>query len=77
MQLDQKSLKKLLALNDDQLRKVLAGLLAEYGIDPSTIPLAQFDMGRLRAVLANATDDDLKRLTEMLSGGNRVGRGEQ
>lgn len=74
MKLDKKSLEKLLALNDDQLRKVLAGLLSEYGIDPSSIPLAQFDMGKLRVALENATDEDIKRLTAMLSGGGGSGR---
>lgn len=74
MKLDKKSLDKLLSLNDDQLRRVLSGLLAEYGIDPATVPLAQFDMGRLRATLAQATDEDIKRFTDMLSGGKGKGR---
>ena len=69
MQLDKKSLDRLLTLNDDQLRRVMAGLLAEYGVDPTTIPLDQFDMSKLRAVLSNATDEDIQRFTAMLSGG--------
>ena len=60
MKIDQKSLERLLKLNDDQLRRVLAGLIAEYGIDPSAIPLDGFDMGRLRAVLSTATEEDLQ-----------------
>ena len=61
MQLDRKSLDKLLALNDDQLRRVLRGLLSQYGIDPSAVPLDQFDMGKLRAVLKTAADEDIAR----------------
>lgn len=68
MQLDKKSLDRLLTLNDDQLRMVMRGLLKEYGINPSTVPLEQFDMGKLRAVLANATEADLQRFMTMLSG---------
>ena len=68
MKLDKKSLEKLLTLNDDQLRRVLAGLLSEYGIDPSTVPLEQFDMTKLRGVLSNATDEDIRRFTVMLGG---------
>lgn len=76
MQLDKKSLDRLLSLNDQQLRRVMAGLLSEYGIDPTTIPLDQFDMGKLRAVLSTATDQDLARLTAMLSSSKRNGGGE-
>ena len=50
MQLDKKSLERLLRLNDDQLRGVLGRLLAEYGVDVSRVPLAQMDMTALRAV---------------------------
>lgn len=74
MQLDKKSLDRLLTLNDDQLRMVMRGLIQEYGIDPSTVPLEQFDMGKLRAVLAGATDEDVKRFMTMLSGGMGGGR---
>lgn len=76
MKIDKKSLDRLVKLNDDQLRRVLAGLLSEYGIDPSTVPLAQFDMGKLRAVLQTATEEDIERLMAALggtSGGNRHG----
>ena len=58
MQLDKKSLDRLLKLNDDQLRGVLGKLLAEYGVDVSRVPLAQMDMTALRAVLSAATDED-------------------
>lgn len=76
MQLDKKSLDRLLALNDQQLRGVLRALLSEYGVDPATVPLEQFDMTKLRAVLGSATDEDIKRFMTMLSasGGNSGGR---
>ena len=61
MQLDRKGLDKLLALDDNQLRRVLRGLLTQYGIDPSAIPLDQFDIGKLRAILQTATDEDIAR----------------
>lgn len=75
MQLDKKSLDRLLALNDDQLRMVLRGLLKEYGVDPSTIPLEQFDMGKLRTALSAATEEDVKRFMTMLSGQGGQGGG--
>ena len=74
MQLDKKSLDRLLKLNDDQLRGVLGKLLAEYGVDVSRIPLAQMDMTALRAVLSAATDEDITRFVQMLGGGSGGGR---
>ena len=78
MKIDKKSLECLLTLNDDQLRAVLRGLLKEYGIDPSGIPLEQFNMSQLRAALSGATDEDVQRFASMISGmggGRREGRG--
>lgn len=74
MQLDQKSLDRLLKLNDDQLRGVLGKLLAEYGVDVSRVPLQQMDMTALRAVLSAATDEDIARFVQMLGGGASGGR---
>ena len=74
MQLDKKSLDRLLKLNDDQLRGVLGKLLTEYGVDVSRVPLQQMDMKALRAVLAAATDEDITRFVQMLGGGASGGR---
>ena len=74
MQLDKKSLDRLLKLNDDQLRGVLGKLLAEYGVDVSRVPLRQMDMTALRAVLSAATDEDITRFMQMLGGGASGGR---
>jgi hypothetical protein len=74
MQLDKKSLDRLLKLNDDQLRGVLGKLLVEYGVDVSRVPLQQMDMTALRAVLSAATDEDITRFLQMLGGGASGGR---
>jgi hypothetical protein len=74
MQLDRKSLDRLLRLNDEQLRGVLGKLLAEYGVDVSRVPLAQMDMTALRAVLAAATEEDIARLLQSLGGTSGGGR---
>ena len=68
MQLDKKSLDRLLRLNDDQLRGVLGKLLVEYGVDISRVPLAQMDMTALRGVLAAATEEDISRFLQMMGG---------
>lgn len=76
MKIDKKSLDRLVKLNDEQLRRVMAGLLSEYGIDPAAVPLAQFDMGKLRMILQTATEEDITRLLSALggtTGGDRHG----
>ena len=73
MQLDRKSLDRLLKLNDDQLRSVLGKLLTEYGVDVSRVPLGQMDMTALRAVLAAATDVDVTRFLQSFGGSSQGG----
>lgn len=75
MQLDKKSLDRLLRLNDDQLRGVLARLLTQYGVDTSRVPLESLDMTALRRVLETATDEDITRFLQMfgVSGNGRGG----
>lgn len=73
MQLDKKSLERLLRLNDDQLRGVLGKLLGEYGVDVSRVPLAQMDMTVLRSVLSAATDEDIGRFLQMMGGNSSSG----
>ncbi len=78
MQLDRKSLDRLLHLSDDQLRAVLGKLLTEYGVDAARIPLASLDMGSLRRVLESATDEDITRFMQMFAGNPKVaGNGRQ
>lgn len=67
MQLDKKSLDRLLKLNDDQFRMVLGKLLAEYGVDVSRVPLATMDLSALRAILQMAGEEDISRLLQSLS----------
>ncbi len=68
MQMDRKQLDRLLRLSDDQLRAVLGRLLASYGVDVSRVPLDTLDIGALRALLQNATDEDIARFLQMFQG---------
>ena len=74
MQLDKKSIDRLLKLNDDQFRGVIGKLLAEYGVDTSRVPLATMDMGALRALLQMASEEDISRLLASLGGSSGTGR---
>lgn len=74
MQLDKKTLDRLLNLSDDQLRLLLGRLLSEYGVDPSVVPLERMDIGKLREVLRGATDEDIGRFMQVL-GATGLGKG--
>ena len=71
MQLDKKSIDRLLKLNDDQFRLVIGKMLAEYGVDVSRVPLATMDLSALRAVLQMASEEDISRLIQAFGGSQK------
>ena len=68
MPLDRKQIDRLLRLDDNQLRGVLEKLLASYGVDTSRVPLATLDIGALRGLLQNASEQDIERFLQMFRG---------
>ena len=62
MQLDRKSLNRLLALNDRQLQAIIEKLASEYGLDLSRFQVRPGDMESLRNAIRNASDSDLLEL---------------
>ena len=71
MKLDRKSLNRLLAMNDTQLRAVMEKLAREYGLDLPAFQVREGDMPALRRAIANATDEDLVKLAEQLQRGGK------
>ena len=68
MQLDRNAINKLLSLNDFQLKIVISRLLKENGIDPSMLNIDTKNLASIRRSLENATDEDIKRATDFISG---------
>lgn len=68
MPLDRKQIDRLLRLDDAQFRAVLEKLLASYGVDTARVPLATLDVSALRALLQNASEQDIERLLATLRG---------
>lgn len=64
MEFDREALERLLALNDTQLRFIIGRLAAEYGIDLSSFNIQSNDIESVRRALREATDEDLRRVTE-------------
>ena len=66
MQLDQKTLQKLLLLNDAQLTAVIRTLAENSGLDLSSFHIRPDDINSIRSALSGATDQDLARAAEQL-----------
>lgn len=66
LKLDPKAVERLLALNDEQLRKVLLRLAEENGIDLSGSTLPIDDMASVRQVLRMATQEDILKAAAAL-----------
>lgn len=64
MQLDKKTLNRLLALDDDQLRTFIRTLADRQGLDLSAFQLSVNDIAGIRRVLAEADEETLKRIAE-------------
>ena len=66
MQLDKKSLNRLLALSDRQLQIFVEKLATEYGLDLSRFQIREGDIQGLRNAIKGASDEDLLELTRQL-----------
>lgn len=62
MQLDQRMLNRLLAMNDDQLGNLIGEIAREAGIDPSELGLNPQNVSQIRAALGSATDADIQKM---------------
>lgn len=65
MQLDQKMLNRLLAMNDEQLGALIGQIATEAGIDPAELGLQPQNIAAIRQALGNATDADLEKLNRV------------
>ncbi len=66
LKLDPKAVERLLALSDEQLRKVLVRLAEQNGIDLSGTTLRIDDMASVRQVLRMATQEDILKAAAAL-----------
>ncbi len=73
MQIDRKSLERLLTLNDRQLGLIITKLASESGIDPATLNINPNDIASVRRALSSATDEDLKNIASQYEDYKRNG----
>ena len=76
MMLDKRSVEMLLKLSDDQLVAVIRRLAADAGVDIGGLNISHAQIQGIRQALSVATDDDLKRASDIL-GGLKGSKGKQ
>ena len=65
MQIDPKMLKRLLSMNDEQLKELIDQIAREAGVDPSALGLRPENLQSVRQALSNATDSDLEQFNQI------------
>ncbi|MBE6589076.1 MAG: hypothetical protein E7643_02745 [Ruminococcaceae bacterium] len=65
MQIDQKTLSRLLAMNDEQLSTVIKKIAVDAGIDPTALGITQDSIESIRTALGSVSDRDLEALNEV------------
>ena len=68
MQLDRKTLERMLSLNDEQLKGIIRSLAESSGLDLSEFNISPNDIKSIRNALSGATDEDLRRAAEQMRG---------
>lgn len=66
MKLDQNSVRRLLALNDAQLRALITRLAGENGIDLAGFTIRPNDIASVRRALEMATDEDISKAAKQI-----------
>ena len=75
MQLDKRTLQRMLTLDDASLASMIRSLAENHGLDLSSFNISPDDINSIRQALAGATDEDLMRATEQLRNFHRGKRG--
>ena len=68
MNFDKKSINKLLALNDEELIKVIKDIAKEGGINSESLRIGKSDILKIRMFLSMASEDDLTNLISKFGG---------
>ena len=65
MELDQRMLARVLAMNDKQLSALIEQIAKEAGVDPSALGLNANNISSVRAALGNASSADLEQMNRI------------
>ena len=65
MQIDERMLKRLLAMNDDQLGEMIQKIAAETGIDPRQLGINPQSIESVRTALGSIGEDELEGINRL------------
>ena len=65
MQIDERMLKKLLAMNDEQLGQMIQKIAAESGIDPAQLGINPQNIESVRSALGSIGEDELEGINRL------------
>lgn len=74
MKLDRNAVNHLLSLDDAALAATIRKMATDAGIDPGVLPLGASNLAAIRYALSMASDDDLARAAEQISGLGKKGK---
>lgn len=65
MQIDERMLRKLLAMNDEQLGQVIQKIAAESGIDPAQLGINPQNIESVRSALGSIGEEELEGINRL------------
>jgi hypothetical protein len=65
MQIDERMLKRLLAMNDEQLGQMIQKIAAETGIDPAQLGINPQSIESVRTALGSIGEDELEGINRL------------
>lgn len=65
MEIDRRSLDRLLSLNDVQLKAIIKNLAASSGIDPAQFNIDLSSVASIRNAIQTVSDEELKQIVQM------------
>lgn len=73
MKIDRNTLRRILALDDAQLKFIIGRVAAQAGVDISGIDMSHTALDELRRTVETAGDEELERIAAGLFGGGKEG----
>lgn len=65
MQIDERMLKRLLAMNDEQLGQMIQKIAVETGIDPAQLGINPQSIESVRSALGSISEDELEGINRL------------
>ena len=70
MKIDREMLRRILTLDDSQLKFIISRIAAQTGVDISGVDMSPAALAKLRLAVESADDAELEKLAAGLLGGN-------